>query len=79
MPSNAPAGFVRLQTFEHRLPLYIAIEEIARFLPYDRFRPNGSATLVTNDGERHHVSESADEIAHLITDANTIAVAREHQ
>ena len=75
MPSNAPAGFVRLQTFEPRLPLYVAIEEIARFSPYDRFRCNGSAIVVTNDGERHHVSESADVIAQLITDANTIVVS----
>jgi hypothetical protein len=65
-----PPGFVLLQT-EDRVPIYIAIDEVARFTPYDRYHPGGTTTLIMNDGDRIHIRESVDEIATLMIQATT--------
>lgn len=55
--------FIKLTEADSRLDIHIAVDQIASFVAYDRYRPQGISWLTLKDGTRRQVAESADEIA----------------
>ena len=62
--------FIKLTEADSRLDIHIAVDQIASFTAYDRYRPHGISWLAMKDGTRRQVSESADEIAARIAAAS---------
>lgn len=62
-------GFITLTVAEQRTPLYLAVDQVASFVAYDRYRPNYISWVATKDGNRYQVEESTTAIAELISAA----------
>lgn len=61
--------FIKLHAADSRLDIHIAVDQIASFVAYDRYRPHGISWISLKDGSRYQVCQSPDEIAALIADA----------
>lgn len=61
--------FIKLSAADSRLDIHIAVDQIASFVAYDRYRPNYISWVATKDGNRYQVTQSTDEIAALIAAA----------
>lgn len=59
-------GFIKLHTSEGQMALHLAVDQIAAFVAYDRYRPNYLSWVTTKDGSRYQVTENTDAIAELI-------------
>ena len=63
-------GFVELTAAQQETALFLAVDQIASFVAYDRYRPNYLSWVATKDGQRYQVTESTDTIAGLIRAAH---------
>lgn len=59
------SGFIKLRT-ETNTDLHLAVDEIASFRVYDRYRPNYLSLVTMKGGEIYQVVESTDTIAEQI-------------
>ena len=61
--------FIKLSAADSRLNVHVAVDQIASFTAYDRYRPNYISWVVMKDGTRYQVAENTDEIAAMIAAA----------
>jgi hypothetical protein len=59
------SGFIKLRT-ESNTDLHLAVDEIASWRPYDRYRPNYLSMVTMRAGEVYQVVENTNTIAERI-------------
>jgi hypothetical protein len=55
--------FVKLTLTQETTPLYVSGDEIAQFMPADRYRPGNGSLVILKSGTQYSVREPVDEIA----------------
>lgn len=62
-------AFIKLSAADSRLDIHIAVDQIASFVAYDRYRPDYISWVSMKDGGRYQVAESTEQIAAMIAAA----------